>query len=49
MLDILFVDDDLYSMFTYVGVFKDAWFRVQPTSHADDALRHAAAHDLPAE
>jgi hypothetical protein len=24
MLDILFVDDDLYSMFTYVSVFKDA-------------------------
>jgi predicted nucleotide-binding protein len=47
-MDILFVDDDLYSMLTYVDVLTDAGFRVQQASGADEAIREAAGREFAA-
>lgn len=48
MPDILFVDDDLYSMLTYVDVLQDAGFHVQQASGADDALRQVTSREFTA-
>lgn len=48
MPDILFVDDDLYSMLTYVDVLEDEGFCVQRASSADEALRHVTTREFTA-
>lgn len=45
MSNILFVDDDLYSMLTYVDVLEDAGFHVRQAITTDEALRQVESRD----
>jgi CheY-like chemotaxis protein len=48
MLDILFVDDDSYSMLTYVDALADEGFQVQQASSAKDVLDQVASREFAA-
>ncbi|HEY0988580.1 MAG TPA: TIR domain-containing protein [Kofleriaceae bacterium] len=48
MMNILFVDDDPYSMATYVDVLTDAGFHVQKASGAAEAIREVAGREFAA-
>lgn len=45
MANILFVDDDLYTMLTYVDLLVDAGFQVRQATSTDEALRQVESRD----